>query len=1172
MNLSGADTQGSRVFVVVYADSGQMKQLKAYAPAVTIKVELDSMALTDTVKVLWLDAQSMPLAQREVYKDGFVSNPDEFSSTLFSMIQSYEDIELKQRITDTIKQNIIYAKNNGSSLEQIIQSTTTFDYEFGRLIIHTRKALPDLNGYHVLQRLSDGEGNTILQFANAEDTRDCEDYLEEYINADDGDFIEPDRFLYVPPEDENPEQDASSATANSWGVSKIKADTYAKDLVKRGLNRKVVVAVVDSGVDYNHTFLKSRMVSGWDFVDGNNKPMDLNSHGTHVAGTIVDCTPDLTGVQIMPVRVLDASGCGYSSVVAEGIKYAANNGASVINLSLGGSHSDYKDNAINYAINKGCVVVVAAGNSGANVKNFCPGHMTNAISVAAVDKNLKPAYFSNYGDSVDLAAPGVNIKSSVPTSIYKSGYANFDGTSMAAPHVAACAAMLRYADTSLTPAQVETKLKNSVQVPSGWDTRYGKGVVNMELSTPSTDYYAIPYVYGSGVELVFQKNETPIPGKKVAESVSSAMFEQVIDEITYTKWHGYSSQILKVTFHDEIQPKSTATWFADCVKLTEFEGLEKLDTSKVTDMSRMFARCSSLTKLDLSTFKTDNVTSMKQMFNNCEKLQNIYVSDDFKVSGADGTDMFKGCTSLPGYSSSRTGKEYARIDNGGYFSRAVFYAIMCANNELVFQNSKTLSSGRTIKSGTEPYSISCIVPAIIQNAAWYDHHDDITKVTFLDTIKPLSTATWFSNCTKLTAFVGLDKLDTSNVTDMSRMFARCSAVTSLDLRTFNTAKVTTMKQMFNNCSALQTLDLRNWNTGNVTDMKDMFKGSGYLTKIQVDDTFTVAKVTDGTDMFKDCKSLVGGNGTKYNVYYVDKTYARKDSASAPGYFSPAKVDDQRYKVTISSNIQNGNVTGTPLTNVASGTKVKLTVTPNTNYKLSELKVTKASGGVITPAQNSATEYEFTMPTDNVNVSAVFEEVTVTVTNPIYAVLYTDGELAFQANLNAQSGKSIQKTYTTDSDGYDLNDRGVYMPWHDDRASIKSVNFTAVIAPTKTEQWFCDCANLTTIKNLGNLYTGYVTSMSEMFSDCEKLTELDLSNFNTAKVTSMYHMFYSCEKLTTIYASSSFTVSSVSDSLEMFDECTSLVGGKGTKYDSNHTDKAYARIDGGTSAPGYFKSK
>ncbi len=215
---------------------------------------------------------------------------------------------------------------------------------------------------------------------------------------------------------------------------------------------------------------------GYDYVDNDSDPSDKHYHGTHVAGTIVDCTPGLN-VKVLPVRVLNAEGKGSSFNVGNGIKYAADHGAKVINLSLGGTHSIYKDENIEYAINKGVIVVVAAGNDNRDTEYHCPAHLKEAIVVAAVDENDRKASFSNFGDSVDVAAPGVGIISCVPGGSYQS----LNGTSMAAPHVSAVAAMFKLKQPSMTPAQVETMIKENVRDlgSSGWDRYYGSGILDL---------------------------------------------------------------------------------------------------------------------------------------------------------------------------------------------------------------------------------------------------------------------------------------------------------------------------------------------------------------------------------------------------------------------------------------------------------------------------------------------------------------------------------------------------------------------------------------------------------------------------------------------------------------------------------------------------------------------
>ena len=1030
VNLSGSEVRGT-VFVAVYAQSAQMKHVEEHTAAETVSVILRNISDTDSVKAMWLDEHYMPLARSDVFKTLEVDakNHDEFASAVLNMMRDYDADAMAQ---------------------------SSDEYAFGRLIVRSDDALPDLSAYRVVRRISDTEGHTVLQFSNPNDARDCAKYLESRLSTDG--YVTPDTL-------ENAISDSGGNNADSshlsWGVPVIRADSYAANLLQKGVNRQIKVAVVDTGVDYTHPFLRDRTVSGYDFVDGDNDPMDEHYHGTHVAGTVVDCTPGLTNLKIMPVRVLGASGSGTSLNVGLGIQYAADHGAAVINLSLGGTHNSYKEDAINYAMSKNVVVVVAAGNSDANAESHCPAHIKKCITVAAVDENLKPANFSNYGDAVDLAAPGVNIKSCVPNG----GYRELNGTSMASPHVAACAAMLLEESASLTPAQVEKKLVETVQIPSGWDKRYGAGVVNMEPSAP-VGFYALLYTDG---EMAFQRNATPASGKTLRHdpypisSVAGGTGE-------YAAWYDQRDYIERVTFAEEVRPVSTALWFYGCKNLKSVQNVKNLDTKNVTDMSQMFARCGNLKTLDLRNLDTGNVTNMKQMFFQCGALTSIYASDKFRVDKVtESIDMFTGCASLVGgsgtkYSDSYTGKTYARIDappsRPGYFTdeeAKVFYAILYTDGEMVFQNSAMPASGRETLSA--PFQINAAVePAY---AGWYSLRSKITTVTFAEEVHPVSTALWFYGCENLKTVRNPENLKTGEVKDMSQMFSRCGG--------------------------LETLDLRGVDTGNVTNMKQMFFQCGSLKTILVSDAFSVAKVQDSADMFKDCSALTGGRGTMYNAKYIDKAYARIDGGSSnPGYFS-----DQTHSE------------------------------PNPNPS-----------------------------------------------HTLYAVLYSNGELKFQSSPDTEPGRTAVKSYTTDSGGYDGD---VYVAWYEERMQISSVNFGAEVYPTSTALWFYDCKNLSSVKNPGNLHTDYVTDMSQMFAYCSGVASLDLSRFNTAKVEDTSMMFYRCEKLTTIYASGLFATETISDSSLMFGECVALKGGSGTSYSSEHTDKAYARIDS-ASAAGYFTAK
>ena len=248
----------------------------------------------------------------------------------------------------------------------------------------------------------------------------------------------------------------------------------------------MTVAVVDSGVDATHPDLAGRVLPQIDLVDD---PWtgDPTGHGTHVAG-IIAASLDGAGVaglanevNILPIRVMDATGSGDFLTIASGIVEAVDQGAKVINLSLGSEYSsDIITVAVGYAVDSGVTVIAAGGNSYAegNPVEY-PAALPGVIGVSSVDRDGLSSVFANSGSYIDIAAPGEAILSTVPGG----GWDYLDGTSMAAPFVSATAALVRVANPSLTKAQVDTTLLATARDDADGDGRdnwFGHGILQAD--------------------------------------------------------------------------------------------------------------------------------------------------------------------------------------------------------------------------------------------------------------------------------------------------------------------------------------------------------------------------------------------------------------------------------------------------------------------------------------------------------------------------------------------------------------------------------------------------------------------------------------------------------------------------------------------------------------------
>ena len=346
--------------------------------------------------------------------------------------------------------------------------------------------------------------NTGSTYVFRSKTHDMES-MKQYFQAWNPVFAEP-HYLYLTNLSENGTADTAGNIPNDtlyseyqWNLPQIATEQGWN--VSKG-SQDIVVAVIDTGVQLDHPDLEGRLAEGFNVIDPSSPPDDDVGHGTHVAGIIAAQVNNQEGVagmtwytRIMPIKALDSTGAGSAYAVAEGVIWAADHGAHVINMSLGNyAQSQFLHEAIQYAVDKGVVVVAASGNDNTDRPGY-PAAYPEVIAVAATDPGGGKAEYSNYGDYIDVAAPGTSIASTYPGG----RYAALSGTSMASPHVAALVSLIRAANPELTPAEVADIVCSTANDlgDKGKDPYFGYGEIDVQkalqtVRQQSADQQVVP--------------------------------------------------------------------------------------------------------------------------------------------------------------------------------------------------------------------------------------------------------------------------------------------------------------------------------------------------------------------------------------------------------------------------------------------------------------------------------------------------------------------------------------------------------------------------------------------------------------------------------------------------------------------------------------------------------
>ena len=376
--------------------------------------------------------------------------------------------------------------------------------------------------------------------------------------------------------------------------------------------------------------------------------------------------------------------------------------------------------------------------------------------------------------------------------------------------------------------------------------------------------------------------------------------------------------------------------------------------------------------------------------------------------------------------------------------------------------------------------------------------------------KPITSMSYMFHNSKATT-LDLSNFDTSKVTNMYGMFWNSQA-TTLDVSNFDTSKVTNMGSMFRDSQAT-TLDVSNFDTSNVTDMSNMFDRS-QATTLDLSN-FNTSKVIDMSYMFYysqattlDLSNFDTSNVTGMNFMF---SYSKATTIDVSN-FDTSKVTNMSYMFYYSQA---------------------------TTLDLSNFDTSKVTNMSCMFSDSKAT----TLDVSNFNTSKVMD-----MSNMFY---YSQATTLDVSNFNTSNVTNMNGMF------------------YNSKATTLDVSNFDTSKVTNMSYMFSD-SKATTL-DVSNFNTSNVTNMNGMFYN-SKATTLDVSNFDASKVTNMSNMFYKATNLKTIYVSNKFNTDKVTSSTDMFSSCTNLVGGAGTKYDSTKTDKTYARIDGGTSNPGYFTAK
>ena len=646
-----------------------------------------------------------------------------------------------------------------------------------------------------------------------------------------------------------------------------------------------------------------------------------------------------------------------------------------------------------------------------------------------------------------------------------------------------------------------------------------------------------------------------------------------------------------------IMPEDCSYMFDCCFYLKQIVAIENLNTSNVTNMTRMFFSCESLTQLDVSNFDTSNVTNMSSMFSDCESLTQLDVSNFDTSNVTDMTCMFAGCESL-------TQLDISNFDTSNVTNMiSMFFG--CANlTQLDVSNFDTSN----VTNMTRMFYCCRILTQLDVSNFDTSNVTNMSSMFFgcanlsqldvsnFDTSNVTNMDFMFSQCANLSQ-LDLSSFDTSNVTNMTRMFYCCRILTQLDVSNFDTSNVTNMSSMFSDCESLTQLDVSNFDTSNVTNMSSMFSDCESLTQLDVSN-FDTSNVTNMSSMFSDCESLTQLDVSNFDTSNVtDITCMFSQCANLTqldvSNFDTSNVTSLAGMFALCKNLTTLDLSNFDTSNVIDMSSMFYDCTSLTKLDISNFNTPKV--------WNNTNQIFFN--TNNLNTIILSQNISQEILSSLSQNWYKLPDGTFYNSLfNSFDKSTIAGTYVKDFYA------GIYAMWKEDTKTISIVSnedakklegndycrisdlksfikkyntkvkiinlaFDEKIELDDVKSLFENCTSLISLQNIDNLNITS-TDMSNMFKNCSSLISIDLSKVHTGSVKNMSSLFENCTSLKNLKLTEFdydlyiymwiFSTGNVTNMSNMFKNCSSLenlnIGGFYTdKLEENGMKDAFSGL-------------